>query len=1370
MAPWYDDGEKEIMMARRRSLTAQRRSPYARMRSTHSCPACQGSLTTLYLKSNPANWFVACDGCQYKWDPNGGNPEVGDPLSPGGEPGPPPAPDVQGFQAVRPEVQPEAAVEVQPEPEPEPEDPDRPNCKMCRNPIADSRFQGGEAKKYYCMTCHGRGFSVTVSADEVDFRLKRNKQILYQGPYEGWNPDPNNGIQIGAELQNVRMPIDQQAARAGGEDLDQGEEVVAEGMVAEEEVYQEGADLILGDIHLMSNEMRATIGLSPEGENLLLGRIQEGIISGKRGLGESVNRYSENQFFVSQMVAGGIPDADPVNSPVVLDSMAGDPELAAEEAMANPLYPYTEIGSKDLAPNVSQANTFKVLAETDKNMIICFPTGSGKTACAEAAIASGLLGAQGVEGIAPLTIYVCPSRALTSQVARDLSDPEHPFAQNGWKVALERGQREGQAPDAAEEEVEGDGRPRYRKGIPSDLMGVPWAENLAENVDESSVMVIVPERLLTCLMAKDRYPWVSRITTMIFDEGHLIGESGRGPKFEGQQIYLYRNYYRQIRATEIGAKARIVFMSATMENALELSSWQNHMTGENVDWTVAWGEYQPVPLEISYETVSTTEQEEEEKLASHILETILSEENKGDYRNPRTGRMSRVQMPSLAFVHVLRHGRMIQNIARREYRQCPRCDVIFPAERLPEDVNRFRKADDTICQSCRHFPVEEWEVGFYHAHVAASDQEKMVKDFNSGKSRTLIASPALAAGVNLQAMRELQWEMTRAGKDIPTSVVRQMIGRTGRQSFARDYPDQPGKITIFVGPDKALHHQRRLNAGAYLESHFANPLGVTDNILRSVMMGGVKNWNECGEFMASSLAYYQTQVDRQDPLNIRRALEAISKSAMDGGGENDRIAWNREGEEPEVACLHPDVGLDGEGLGEMVDVWPVVCKACGARGTIAPSVMPRLNWISPVEEIPEEQEIPEGLDGPPEEAMLPAQKDGPADFWEQCPHERYTLGQQPLPTSAEVWPITCDECRLKGTIDYRAVPKDDGHYGKLSEDGVRDLVASGLMMMDPQGNLTVTKLGADIVIAHMDCSSAIDIMRNAGRYDVATANPLQLSYILGKLRINDDEDSGRYITEEQASFCKEACSIMGMTPKAATPAVKMVQCIYWALRGIPFDEIPDCLKKDYLAVGDEYADNFTRGFEAISSRARWFENDRKRLETIEVQLKKQVSPEAAKFAVVEGIKREEASALSRAGFTDLLDVMRAPTDDIRWGDYYYYNHRQDKAENPQPLPSTLGRDLFSPAITEKQRRAYRWEARYIKDVAKVGLDGKKGGKWVKKKRETRTGNTFWKLEYTGGFVDPAYHSSVWTLNEQEAALAVEGGEPAGGEAVEQQAP
>jgi hypothetical protein len=1283
MLSWYSN---------KRSIeAAPKRSPYARMQSTHTCPACGGPLDTVYQKTNPANWFVACKNCPYKWDAARGNEEAGMPLNPAGVAEAPGPPDVRAYQqqAVQPEAQPEVPPEpeVQPEAPPEPpvdDDPNRPICKMCGQPIDDSRYQRGEHKKYYCLTCHANGFSVSYMNGMVDFKLSRNKQILYQGPYDDWNPDPNNGVQIGAELARIR-PIEDRRDDVGDDEVDRGDEVVNEAMLAAEEEYQPEADIMLGNIRLLSTERRNALGVvpdgTPQGRNVLGQTVMTGILNGAEGLDESVRGYTEQQFFAARVAAGEVPDADPLTSPVILDSMAGDPETIAAEIAANPLYPLTEIGGKGLVPNVSQANALKVLAETGKNLIVCFPTGAGKTAIAEAAIASGLMNVP-PEGIAPLTLYVCPSRALTSQVARDLSDPEHPFAQQGWRVAMERGQREGEDPNAATE-VEGGQRVRLRKGIPKDLAGVPWAENLSESVEEASVMVIVPERLLTCLMAPDKYQWVHRITTMIFDEGHLIGEDDRGPKFEGQQIYLYRNYYRQIRATEIGARARIVFMSATMENALELASWQNRMTGGNVEWSVAWGEYRPVPLEVEFEQFLAEGEDAEENLALQMLEETLAEENQADYVDPATQRVSRVQLPTLHFVHVLRHGYMLQKTARRRYRQCPRCDFIFPAERLPEDVNKFRRAEDTICQRCRNFPVEEWDVGFYHAHVPAADQEAMVKDFNSGRTRTLIASPALAAGVNLQAMRQFQWDMMRAGRDVDTSVVRQMIGRTGRQSFAVQYPDQPGRIKVFVRADKALHHQRRLNAGAYLESHFANPLKVTDNVLRGVMMGGIQNWGQCGEYMSSSLAYFQANVDRNDPLNVRRALEAIANSASEGGGENDKIVWVREGEPIEGGCLHPDVTVDGEAVADMNEVWPVVCKVCGAGGELRPT----------------------------------------------------------------------------------AEARGDEVFGQVAEDGIRDLVAAGLLIMDEQGNLRVTRLGSEIVMSHMDSSSAIDLMRNASIYNVTTANPLQLAYVFGRLRVNDDPEIGRYITEEQAAECPEALSILGQTAEAATPAAKMVQCIFWSLMGIPYDEVPDCLKQDYLAVGDEYGGTFMRGFQAISSRAMWFENDRKRLETIKVQLKKQVPPDAAKFAVVEGIRSDEAWALQRAGFADLFDVMRAPVSDIRWGDYFWYRYRMDKMQNPpiRNLPSSVARDLEAPIIKQQERIRYRRAARYIKDIARVGLDGLSGGRWIKRKKESREGRVYFVLEYVGGIPDPAYRSSVLTLNEQEAALAVEGGEPVGGE-------
>jgi len=88
--------------------------------------------------------------------------------------------------------------------------------------------------------------------------------------------------------------------------------------------------------------------------------------------------------------------------------------------------------------------------------------------------------------------------------------------------------------------------------------------------------------------------WLQKVTTIVADEAHLLSVDKRGDAFE---IGLTR--------TSLLTDARIVFLSATMPNVEELSSWLTSLNGRRseivrTDWR---------PVELEYEFIQTSNQE-----------------------------------------------------------------------------------------------------------------------------------------------------------------------------------------------------------------------------------------------------------------------------------------------------------------------------------------------------------------------------------------------------------------------------------------------------------------------------------------------------------------------------------------------------------------------------------------------------------------------------------------------------------------------------------------------------------------------------------------------------------------------------------------
>jgi len=301
--------------------------------------------------------------------------------------------------------------------------------------------------------------------------------------------------------------------------------------------------------------------------------------------------------------------------------------------------------------------------------------------------------------------------------------------------------------------------------------------------------------------------------------------------------------------------------------------------------------------------------------------------------------------PTLVFFHVKRRAYEMQRTARKLFRECTKCGYIFRANNTRGTNYIPLKAKDDMCPVCQS-PVKELEIDFHHAGETSKNQQRFVEDFNSGNKKILTATSTLAAGVNTGAMSVYIGGTCRGSQDVSTSDIGQMRGRAGRQSFAYKYPDQPAKVTIYTEKERGTYNRRRLQSGACLESQTVNPNQIADNLLREVRMGGINNFSDVGEYIGSSLSFFQSRVDNRHQMNIRQSLKEISGSV--NGNNHDRVVWINVIDEN---CQHGNIevtqqstrkSIEGHNQqqGEVFD-WTIICRDCGSEGLMQQEFYPK---------------------------------------------------------------------------------------------------------------------------------------------------------------------------------------------------------------------------------------------------------------------------------------------------------------------------------------------------------------------------------------------------------------------------------------------
>jgi len=153
------------------------------------------------------------------------------------------------------------------------------------------------------------------------------------------------------------------------------------------------------------------------------------------------------------------------------------------------------------------------LLESDESRVVRMPTSAGKTRVAELAIVYSLIKRPGSK-----CVYVAPYHALANEIEQSFANLFHDL---GYGASTVPG------------------------GYDYDKMG-------ADLVTTDDVLVLTPEKL--DLLFRLQPEWLEQVALIVIDEGHIVADRQRGPKFE----LLVSRLRRKI------PKARFLMMSAVV--------------------------------------------------------------------------------------------------------------------------------------------------------------------------------------------------------------------------------------------------------------------------------------------------------------------------------------------------------------------------------------------------------------------------------------------------------------------------------------------------------------------------------------------------------------------------------------------------------------------------------------------------------------------------------------------------------------------------------------------------------------------------------------------------------------------------------------
>jgi helicase len=365
---------------------------------------------------------------------------------------------------------------------------------------------------------------------------------------------------------------------------------------------------------------------------------------------------------------------------------------------------------------------------SQRNTIVAIPTASGKSLVAYLGILHRLL----VTHPGSRAVYIVPLKALASEKHTELSELAKAV---GLTVGL----------------------------------GIGEATGERRLIDECDILVCTSEKLDSLM--RTRSDRMANVSVIVADEFHLLNDSSRGPTLE---INLTR--LRHLRPD-----AQIIALSSTVGNAPDLASW--------LDAALITSDWRPVALE--YSTLYDLNLEPRKIQSNAVSEGQLGAPRKlvGPMSQPTWAVLSDVADQDgqvLIFVATRRSAvseakRLSERFRRRLEKQDP-----VRLERLSRLASSLEGADQTTLGETLRTCVSGG-VAFHHAGLTHGQRSAIETAFKEGDVVGIVATPTLAAGVNLPARRVLVRDVKRfddgASRPMPVMEVRQMLGRAGRPRY-----------------------------------------------------------------------------------------------------------------------------------------------------------------------------------------------------------------------------------------------------------------------------------------------------------------------------------------------------------------------------------------------------------------------------------------------------------------------------------------------------------------------------------------------------------------------------------------------------------
>lgn len=463
------------------------------------------------------------------------------------------------------------------------------------------------------------------------------------------------------------------------------------------------------------------------------------------------------------------------------------------------------------ALNRMQSLVYPVAYKTNENMLICAPTGAGKTDAAMLAILNAIghnLTPSPVD--APdaseflvnsedfKVIYVAPMKALAAEITEKLG---RRLAWLGIQVR----------------EFTGD------------------MHLTKKEIVQTQIIVTTPEKwdVITRKSTGDT-ELVQKVRLLIIDEVHMLHDE-RGAVIES----LVARTERQVESTQ--SLIRVVGLSATLPNYVDVADFLkvNRMAG----LFYFDASFRPVPLEQHFIGVKGK------------TGTKSSRDNIDQTAFDKVKDMLECGHQIMVFVHsrkdTVNSARTFMQMAQDQ-----QCLDLFDCQAVEGFATAMKDLKNTKGRELREIVPKGF--GTHHAGMPRSDRNRVEQLFAQGHINVLCCTATLAWGVNLPAaaviIKGTQMYSSQEGRFVDLGIldVLQIFGRAGRPQF-----QATGIGFICTTHDKLDHYLSAVTQQQPIESKLSRKL--VDNLNAEIALGTVTSIPEAVQWLGYSYLFVRMQ-------------------------------------------------------------------------------------------------------------------------------------------------------------------------------------------------------------------------------------------------------------------------------------------------------------------------------------------------------------------------------------------------------------------------------------------------------------------------------------------------------------------------------